>query len=114
MSLNKEVSLLQENEVCKKLNGKLAPSSGSGRFSGGDVYTEEFLIECKTVTKDQSSFTIKEEWMTKAKEQAFEQNKHYHALAFRFSPNGNDYIAIPIETFKDLLDCQRQLEDIIE
>lgn len=114
MSLNKDVSVLQEKEVARKLGGKLAPSSGSGKFSGGDVYTEDFLIECKTVTKDQVSFTVKKEWMSKAKEQSFEQNKPYSALAFRFSPNGDDYIVMPIETFRDLLDCQRQLEDIIE
>ena len=104
MSLNKEVSMLQEKEVAAMLGGSLAPASGASRFAGGDVLTDRFLVECKTVTKLQTSFSVKKEWLDKAKEQAFEQGKSDYALAFRFEPNGKDYVVLPIATFRDLLD----------
>lgn len=95
--------MLQEKEVANKLGGKVTPGSGAARFFGGDVITEEFLVECKTVTKPQTSFAIKKEWLDKAKEQAFEQGKYNYALAFRFEPQGKDFIVLPIDTFKDLI-----------
>lgn len=111
MSLNKEVSLIQEKEVAKVLGGVLAPSSGSGRFSGGDVYVDDLLIECKTVTKPQTSFSVKKEWLDKAKEQAFEQGKSNYALAFRFEPTGDDFISIPIQFFKELLQYKEEINN---
>lgn len=104
MSIQKDVSDLQEKEVAKKLNGKLVSGSGCGNFDSGDVSTDKFLIECKTVTKDQTSFSIKEAWLHKIKEQAFEEGKEYCALAFRFSPKGKDYIVLDIDTFKMLVE----------
>ena len=104
MSINKEVSSKQEKYVAKKLNGKIVPGSGGTKFDGGDVAIEDFLIECKTVTKPQSSFSIKQQWLDKIKEQAFEQGKLYSALAIRFDPDGKDYIVIDINIFKELLE----------
>lgn len=104
MSIQKDVSNLQEKEVAKKLNGKLVSGSGCGNFNSGDVVTDKFLIECKTVTKEQTSFSVKEAWLHKIKEQAFEEGKEHCALAFRFSPKGKDYIVLDIDTFKELLE----------
>lgn len=104
MSLNKDVSKIQEAAVAAKLGGTLTPGSGAAQFYGGDVLTADFLIECKTTTKAQTSFSIKEEWLKKAKEQAFEQRKYNYALAFRFDPTGPDFIVMPIDTFKYLIE----------
>ena len=79
-------------------------NSGGTRFGGGDVHTDTFFIEAKTPTKEQTSFSVKKEWIAKLREQAFEQGKNHCALAFRFEPNGDDYFVIDSRLMKELVD----------
>lgn len=111
----RDFSSNQEKQLAKKLGGKVTPNSGGTRFGGGDVLLEDWLIEAKTPMKPQDSFTIKKEWITKASEQAFEQNKNNSTLAFRFTPDGPDYFVIDFKTFKQLVDLmEADQEDIYE
>lgn len=75
----------QEKHIAKVTGGKVQSNSGGTKFGGGDVHTKHFLIEAKTPTKEQTSFTIKKEWMDKMRMQAFEQGKQQSVLAFKFS-----------------------------
>lgn len=84
----------QEKEIAKYLGGKVTPNSGGTRSSGGDVHTNAFLIEAKTRDKLSKTFTISREWLAKAHEQSIGQNKPHWALAFRYSPEGEDYFII--------------------
>lgn len=77
----------QEKHIAKVTGGKVQKNSGGTKFGGGDVHTDKFLIEAKTPTKEQTSFTIKKEWIIKMREQAYEQGKEESVLAFRFDPN---------------------------
>lgn len=77
----------QEKHIAKVTGGKVQKNSGGTKFGGGDVHTNKFLIEAKTPTKEQTSFTIKKEWIIKMREQAYEQGKEESVLAFRFDPN---------------------------
>lgn len=99
----RDYSDLQEKQISKLVNGKVQSNSGGTRFGGGDIVTETFLIEAKTPTKTQTSFSIKEEWITKAKEQAFEQGKSNSALAIRFDPQGDDYFLVDKRLFQHLV-----------
>ena len=100
MSLpNRYFSKKQEKVVAKELGGKTVSNSGATRFDRGDAKTDKFLIECKTVTKEQKTFTIKKEWLIKNKEEAFAMRKDYNALAFDFGDNKRYYI-IDEKTFK--------------
>lgn len=103
MSIQKDVSTKQEKEVAAKLGGKLVPASGGTKYDAGDVIASNFLIECKTTTQPKASFSIKRDWLDKIDEQAFEQGKQYAALAFRFDPDGGDYVVLDINTFNELL-----------
>lgn len=94
----------QEKHVAKVLCGKQTANSGATAFSKGDVRTDKFLIEAKTVCKKQKSFTIKEEWIDKNKEEAFAMNKPYSALAFNFGPDGENYYVIDEKLFRQLKD----------
>ena len=78
---------MQENHIAKVTRGKVQSNSGGTKFGGGDVHTDKFFIEAKTPTKSQTSFTIKKDWITKMREQAYEQGKEESVLAFRFSPD---------------------------
>ena len=79
----------QEKKVAKAVDGKRTANSGATPFQKGDIETKDWLIECKTKTKDCNSFTIKEEWLLKNEEEAFAMGKNYSALCFDFGPSAN-------------------------
>ena len=83
----RDYSDMQEKHIAKVTGGKVQSNSGGTKFGGGDVHTDKFFIEAKTPTKEQTSFTIKKEWIDKMREQAYEQGKEESVLAFRFDPN---------------------------
>ena len=103
-SNGKNCSSRQEKQIAKMVGGRVQSNSGGTRFGGGDVHTKTVFIEAKTPTKEKSTFSVKREWLDKAKEQAFEQNKNNYALAFRFGPDEPDFFVIDSKLFKYLID----------
>lgn len=99
----------QEKKVAKKVGGRRTANSGATAFSKGDVVTTDWLIECKTKTKDCSSFTIKEEWLLKNEEEAFAMGKNNSALVFDFGPSANKRYYVISERLFQLL--QQYLEE---
>lgn len=85
---------IQEKSVCKALNAYQTPNSGASKFRKGDVFTNSFLIECKTVMTDKDSISIKKDWIIKNKEEAFTQRKANQAIAFNFGPDQPNYYII--------------------
>jgi hypothetical protein len=107
----RKVSKIQEEQLAKKLGGKVTSNSGGTKFGGGDVLTTDFLIEAKTPMTEQKAISIKKEWLEKAKEQSFEQRKDFWALAFRFDPDVNeDYFVVNEKVFKEFLYFIRWME----
>ena len=98
----------QETKVAKVVCGKRQSNSGATAFAKGDVVTQDWLIECKTKTKDCNSFTIKEDWLLKNEEEAFAMGKNNSALCFDFGPSANKrYYVISerlFEIFKNYLE----------
>ena len=95
---------IQEKHIAKVTGGKVQSNSGGTKFGGGDVHTDKFFIEAKTPTKEQTSFTIKKEWIDKMREQAYEQGKEEAVLAFRFSPDDkNDMYVLNERQFLEYL-----------
>ena len=78
---------MQEKHIAKVTGGKVQSNSGGTKFGGGDVHTDKFFIEAKTPAIERKSFTIMKDWITKMREQAYEQGKEESVLAFRFSPD---------------------------
>lgn len=94
----------QEKHIARVTGGKVQSNSGGTKFGGGDVHTDKFFIEAKTPTTFKKSFSIKEEWLHKAQEQAFEQGKEESVLAFRFRPDSNtDYYVLTERQFLSYL-----------
>ena len=93
---------LQEKSVCKCINATQQPSSGSGHFRKGDVIQEKasMLVECKTCVSDKDSFSIKKEWISKNKEEAFTQRMSNHCIAFNFGPKQPNYFVIDEKLMK--------------
>lgn len=98
----------QERRIAKVTGGRVQSNSGGTKFGGGDIHTDKFLIEAKTPTKEQTSFTIKKEWITKMREQAYEQGKEESVLAFRFDPNTDEDLYVLSE--RQFLDYLRYKE----
>lgn len=93
----------QEKKVARMVGGKQQSNSGAGTFQKGDVITDEILIECKTATKEKSSFSIKHEWLTKNKEEALAMGRYYNALCFDFGDGGERYYVIDERMFRHLV-----------
>ena len=95
-------SAKQEKAVAKAVGGKQQLNSGATAFQKGDVINKQFLIECKTKTKQTKSFTIQEEWLEKNEEEAFAMGRD-SALCFDFGPSGNKrYYIISERLFQTL------------
>lgn len=82
----------QEKSVAKAVGGKQTSNSGATAFQKGDVLTDLFLLECKTCTKEQTTFTIRKEWFEKNAEEAFEMGKLYQAVVIDFGDGEQHYI----------------------
>lgn len=103
----------QEKHIAKVTGGRVQSNSGGTKFGGGDVHTDKFFIEAKTPTKEQTSFTIKKEWITKMREQAYEQGKEEAVLAFRFDPNiDNDLYVLSQRQFLEYLRYKENQSDM--
>lgn len=100
----KNCSKKQEEQIARMVGGRVQSNSGGTRFGGGDVHTDSMFIEAKTPATDKQTFSIKREWLEKAREQAFEQNKTNYALAFRFGPEQPDFFVIDGRLFKYLIE----------
>lgn len=99
---NKQIiSSNQELHIAYKIGGEVQPNSGGTKFGGGDVLTNNFLIEAKTPLTSKLSFSIRHEWLMKAQEQAYEQGRIHAVLAFQFQPYGNNYYVLNENDFID-------------
>ena len=99
-------SSLQENYVAKLFDGYANSSSGSGNFSKVDVIVKSasLLVECKTTLNEKESFSIKREWLTKNKGEAFAMRLDNSCLAFNFAPNTPNYYVIDEKMMKFLVE----------
>lgn len=96
--------------VAKKIGGKRQPNSGATAFRKGDVIDELFCLECKTSVSDVSSMSIKKEWLTKIKEEAFAMGRRFSAVVFNFGPQQENFYIIDEETFIKLKSLLKEEE----
>ena len=92
----RDFSSKQEQGVAKLLNGKVNANSGAGKWRKGDVQVPQasLLVECKTVTSEKSSFSIKADWINKNKNEAHANRLDNHCIAFNFGPDKPNYFVI--------------------
>lgn len=95
----------QENTVAKAIGGRTTPNSGATAYSKGDISEGDkkgWLIECKTCTKDQKTFTMHEEWFKKNLEESIFMKKDHSAVVFNFGPNKPNYYVLDEQTFLEM------------
>ena len=95
-----------EKSICKALGAKQQSNSGAGHFRKGDVIHDEasMLIEAKTSMSKKESFSIKKEWITKNKDEAFAIRKSNSCICFNFGPEEDNYYVINQSLMKYLID----------
>jgi hypothetical protein len=94
----------QEKQVAKSLGGKVQKNSGATTWQKSDILLDNWVIECKTTTKEQKSFSIKEEWLLKNKQEALFMGKEFEALVFNFGPGKRNYVVVDELIFQELLE----------
>lgn len=94
-----------EKSVCKALGGLQQSNSGAGLFKKGDVVVKDasLLVECKTCMTDKDSFSIKKEWISKNKKEAFEVGLDHSCVAFNFGPDSINYYVIDENLMRQLV-----------
>lgn len=102
-------SNIQEQKVADILGMRQQVNSGATTFDKGDVLDEHMVLDAKTVMKPQSSVSLKEDWFDKSREEAFGMGRGLSGIAFRFAPKGRDYVAMPIDDFRQLYEAWKEL-----
>lgn len=94
----------QELAIARAIDGRRTPNSGATKFFKGDVVTKRWMIEAKTQIEEKKTFSIKSEWLEKAREEAFSMKKDFMALAFNFGGENQteNYYVISERDFKRL------------
>ena len=85
------------------MHGKQQSNSGATLFNKGDITTNNWLYEAKTCIHDKQSFSIKQDWLTKIKQEAFSMNKEYYSLVFNFGRNQPNYYILDERIFTKIL-----------
>lgn len=105
MKTTRDASARQEKEIAKALGGSRTPNSGATKFYKGDVIIEsEWLLEAKTCMQPKKSFSIKQDWLKKMKEEQYATSKLYSALCFDFGDEKDRYYIIDEPTFRYIMD----------
>lgn len=103
----RDASSKQEKRIAKSLNARRTSNSGATKFDKGDLYLgQDWLIEAKTCMQPKKSFSIKQEWLKKMREEQFATSKLHSALCFDFGDEGNRYYVLDEATFKELIELQ--------
>ena len=101
----RDASNKQEKVIAKALGTRRTPNSGATKFDKGDLTIgQEWLIEAKTCMQPKKSFSIKQDWLKKLKEEQYATNKMYSSLCFDFGENTNRYYIIDEQTFKYIVE----------
>lgn len=103
----------QEKKVAEELNGKTTANSGATPFSKGDVLSNDCCIECKTLTKEQKSHTIKKEWLDGIQKEKIAMGKRFGILVFDFGTQkiNDQYAILKMNDFKELMKIYESIEE---
>lgn len=105
------------------------PNSGAMKGFLGDVITSEEITAAITEFKERSSKTssgeksisIQKKWLDKLKEEAFEMDRSYYFLPFRYTGSDTDYLVMEydvlmgyVETITYMNERIKALEEIVK
>lgn len=100
---------------CHISDAKRQINSGALWYAKGDVKTDDYLMECKergTVNgKGEKTISIPKEWLTKQEKEAFQENRHFWILPFRYKNDNTIYV---VKTFDQEIEMYQELKRLRE
>ena len=124
---NISVSTLGSTNPPKKkqrpiVDARRQANSGAMWHSKGDIKTKDYLLECKergTVNaRGEKTISIPKEWLTKQEQEAFQENRPYWAIPFRYKNDDQIYLVKSfdqeLELYQELLSLKEQLAELKE
>lgn len=99
--------------MADELVGKTTSNSGATPFNKGDVLSDDCCIECKTLTKEQKSHTIKKDWLDTIQREKISMGKRFGVLVFDFGTQKvtDQYVILKMQDFKELIKMYENIED---
>lgn len=97
------------------VDAKRQVNSGAMWYSKGDIKTEHYLFECKergTINaRGEKTISVPKSWLTKQEQEAFQENRPYWALPFRYKNDESIYI---IKSFDQEIEMYQELRSLRE
>ena len=92
------------------IDAKRQANSGALWYAKGDIKTEHYLLECKergTVNaRGEKTISIPKSWLLKQEQEAFQENRPYWAIPFRYKNDDAIYI---VKSFDQELELYQEL-----
>lgn len=97
------------------VDAKRQANSGALWYQKGDVKTEHYLLECKergTVNaRGEKTISIPKSWLLKQEQEAFQENRPYWAIPFRYKNDDAIYI---VKSFDQELEMYQEMRRLRE
>ena len=97
------------------VDAKRQANSGALWYAKGDIKTEHYLLECKergTVNaRGEKTISIPKSWLLKQEQEAFQENRPYWAIPFRYKNDDAIYI---VKSFDQELEMYQEMRRLRE
>lgn len=115
------ISSLKKNRF-ERQEAKRQPNSGAMWHSKGDIKLDHALMECKERgtknARGEKQITIPKEWLDKQELEAFEENRPFWYLPFRYKGSDDIYLVKPydheLEIIHELREAQKKIKVLEE
>ncbi|WP_242553982.1 hypothetical protein [Bacillus velezensis] len=97
------------------IDAKRQVNSGALWYAKGDIKTQDYLMECKergTINaRGEKSISIPKDWLVKQEKEAFQENRPFWVLPFRYKNDDSIYL---IKSFDQEIEMYQELRKLRE
>lgn len=102
------------------VDAKQQKNSGAMWYAKGDIITMDYLMECKergTVNaRGEKTISIPKAWLDKQEQEAFQENRHFWLLPFRYKNDETIYVVKTldqeIEMYQELIRLREEIQSL--
>lgn len=97
------------------VDAKRQANSGALWYAKGDIKTQDYLMECKERgtlnARGEKTISIPKEWLTKQEHEAFQENRHYWVIPFRYKNDDSIYL---VKSFDHEIEMYQEIRNLQE
>lgn len=101
-------------------DAKRQANSGAMWYAKGDIKTQDYLMECKERgtlnARGEKTISIPKEWLEKQELEAFQENRPYWVIPFRYKNDESIYLVksfdMEIEMYQELRRLREEVEEL--